>query len=140
MEDEHSHRINAWYHGFESHLSAVHSSVEKSCFLGFVLHCVVSQVHVHIYEHLYMHVHVVTVILVYIYMYQVEAVDVVQRLLEGRFSVWKRKKERRLEKRATAKEKRIKEWVSSIASGTHTCTCMLHVHVCCIMYMCVPRQ
>ena len=42
--------------------------------------------------------------------------DVVQRLFEGRFSVWKRKKERRLEERAKAKEQKIKEWVSSVAS------------------------
>ena len=50
--------------------------------------------------------------------------DVVQRLLEGRFSVWKRKKEGRLDKRAKAKEKKIKEWVSSIASDMY-----MHVHV-----------
>ena len=42
---------------------------------------------------------------------QVEAEDVVRRLLAGRFSVWKGKKERRLDKRAKAKENKIKEWV-----------------------------
>ena len=53
--------------------------------------------------------------------------DVVQRLLEGRFSVWKRKKEGRLDKRAKAKEKKIKEWVSSIASDMYMYMYMLHV-------------
>ena len=72
--------------------------------------------------------------------------NVVQRLLEGRFSVWKCKKERRLEKRAKAKEKRIKEWVNIVyihqfyyvvwciyivrVNIIHVhCTCTVHVHV-----------
>lgn len=53
------------------------------------------------------------------YAFQVEVVDVIKRLLGGRFTVWKRKKERRLEKRAKAKEKKIKEWVKFM----YTCTC-----------------
>ena len=43
---------------------------------------------------------------------QVEANDIVRRLLEARFTVWKRKKDRQLDKRNKAKEKKIKEWVS----------------------------
>lgn len=39
--------------------------------------------------------------------------DIVKRLLDGRFSVWKRKKERRLHKRSQAREKRVREWVST---------------------------
>ncbi|CAI8010883.1 Adenylate kinase 9 [Geodia barretti] len=41
---------------------------------------------------------------------QVEANDIVRRLLEARFTVWKRKKDRQLDKRNKAKEKKIKEW------------------------------
>lgn len=54
------------------------------------------------------------------YAFQVEVVDVIKRLLGGRFTVWKRKKERRLEKRAIAKEKKIKEWVKFTCM--YTCT------------------
>lgn len=60
----------------------------------------------------------------YVYMckyyvsFQVEVVDIIKRLLGGRFTVWKRKKERRLEKRAKAKEKKIKEWVNFV----YTCS------------------
>ena len=61
----------------------------------------------------------------YIY-FQVEALDIIMRLLEQRFSVWKRKKERRLEKRAKVKEKKIKEWVRL----TSTCTlCTMYVYI-----------
>ena len=56
---------------------------------------------------------------------QVEVGDVVRRLLPHRLEVWGRKRERRLARRALAKEKRLKEWVSTAAAGkamsaTHT--------------------
>ena len=49
-----------------------------------------------------------------------EAVSVVGRLLPGRMEVWRRKRDRRLEKKARAKEKMMKEWVSEnhVFSGT----------------------
>ena len=43
---------------------------------------------------------------------QLEEGDVVRRLLPGKMEVWRRKRDRRVEKRTLAKEKKLKEWVS----------------------------
>ena len=43
---------------------------------------------------------------------QLEEGDVVRRLLPGKMKVWRRKRDRRVEKRTLAKEKKLKEWVS----------------------------
>ena len=50
---------------------------------------------------------------------QVEEGDVVGRLLPGRVEVWKRKRDRRVEKRTRAREKQLKEWV-----GHNKCCCL----------------
>ena len=46
--------------------------------------------------------------------HQVEESDVLKRLLPGKMEVWKRKRDKRLERKRKAKEKKVNEWVSVI--------------------------
>lgn len=42
---------------------------------------------------------------------QVEEANMLDRILPGKMAIWQRKRDRRLEKKMQAREKRLKEWV-----------------------------
>ena len=57
----------------------------------------------------------------YLFHYQVEENHVINRLLPGKMEIWKRKRNKKEEKRAKARENTLKEWVNH---DSH-----MHVHV-----------
>ena len=52
---------------------------------------------------------------------QVEEDDIVKRLLPGKMDIWRRKRDRKVERRTLAREKKLREWVSAVVDPLKDC-------------------
>jgi len=52
---------------------------------------------------------------------QVEEDDIVKRLLPGKMDIWRRKRDRKVERRTLAREKKLREWVSAVLDPLKDC-------------------
>lgn len=59
------------------------------------------------------------------------------RILPGKMAIWQRKRDKRLEKKMQAREKRLKEWVRKKLSGYFNMCTHINISMFIIKYICV---